>query len=77
MRLFRIARNYHSSILLKQMTLFGNPGPARWSSNKSANSGKSDSGEDAQIGRYKRKIRILEEQICALREENELQIRRN
>ena len=36
------------------------------------NSNKSDSAKDAQIARFKERIRALEEQIAALKEENEL-----
>lgn len=36
------------------------------------NSSKSDSAKDAQIGRFKERIRVLEEQVRSLKEENEL-----
>ena len=36
------------------------------------NSNKSDSAKDAQITRFKERIRALEEQVGALKEENEL-----
>ena len=36
------------------------------------NSSKSDSAKDAQIGRFKERIRALEEQVRSLKEENEL-----
>jgi hypothetical protein len=37
-----------------------------------ASSNKSDSPKDAQISRFKERIRTLEEQVGALKEENEL-----
>jgi uncharacterized phage infection (PIP) family protein YhgE len=36
------------------------------------NSSKSDSAKDAQIGRFKERVRALEEQVRSLKEENEL-----
>ena len=45
---------------------------AELSSNRFANSSKSDSAKDAQITRFKERIRTLEEQILMLKEENEL-----
>ena len=42
------------------------------STNGSKNSTKSDAGKDAQIIRFKEKIRILEGQVRSLQEENEL-----
>ena len=39
---------------------------------KSTRSSKSDSAKDAQIARFKERIRSLEEQVRTLQEENEL-----
>ena len=39
---------------------------------KSDRSNKSDSAKDAQIARFKERVRVLEEQVRALQEENEL-----
>jgi hypothetical protein len=46
-----------------------NPQPAP---SARTNSNKSDSAKDAQIARFKERIRALEEQVRSLREENEL-----
>lgn len=40
--------------------------------NGSTNSNKSDSAKDAQIARFKERVRTLEEQVQVLQEENEL-----
>jgi hypothetical protein len=39
---------------------------------KSTRSSKSDSAKDAQIARFKERVRALEEQVRSLQEENEL-----
>jgi hypothetical protein len=46
-----------------------NPQPAP---SARTNSKKSDSAKDAQIARFKERVRALEEQVRALQEENEL-----
>ena len=42
------------------------------SANKPAGAKKSDSAKDAQIARFKERVRTLEEQVRSLKEENEL-----
>jgi len=46
--------------------------PRSTATNPTARSNKSDSAKDAQIARFKERVRALEEQVRSLQEENEL-----
>ncbi len=59
------------SDLAEQIRSLRQPNPQS-STPTRTNSNKSDSAKDAQIARFKERVRTLEEQVRSLKEENEL-----
>jgi hypothetical protein len=59
------------SDLAEQIRSLRQPNPQSSTSTRT-NSNKSDSAKDAQLARFKERVRTLEEQVRSLKEENEL-----